>query len=556
MLKARGDFMFKKVVLYTNRLEEMKGFYEYQMGFRIVEEDAASFTLAIGDSQLVFAESDRAAIYHFALNIPGNQFSLAKSWASSRVALNRQEGMDEIYYANFDADAFYFQDPAGNVVELIGRRNVDRMGNFSIDSLLNISEVSITTPHVKEVGEQLEDLGIPVRGNKGIDPTALNFLGSGDAFILLVAPKRIWYFSKQKSEVHPLSIELMDGRQIVIDEEGNYQQASAYNPISDGMEELDFSGAVLWKKEEPWSTAKGWADRANERPNAIDTRFGIASGCKIFTAVAICQLAEEGKLAFEDWLSALLPEIFPDFDATIHQLLTHTSGIPDYFDEETMDDFEELWIQHPMYLMKTGMDFVPLFKDAPMMFEPGAKFHYNNAGFIALGLVVEKLSGMAFTDYVEERIFARAGMAASGYFRMDQLPAQTAFGYIEEGTSWRTNQYALPIKGGADGGAYVTAEDMASFWESLMGAELMSREMAERLLTPHAGDEEGEYGYGVWIDRHESGVKKFHVMGYDPGVSFHSAYYPEDGSSLTVLSNRSKGAYDVVKLIERIRSND
>jgi len=553
MLKGRGDFMFKKVVLYTNRLEEMKGFYEYQMGFRIVEEDAASFTLSIGDSQLVFAESDRSASYHFAFNIPGNQFSLAKSWASSRVDLNRQEGMDEIYYANFDADAFYFQDPAGNVVEFIGRRNVDRMGNFSIDSLLNISEVSITTPNVKEVGEQLESLEIPVRGNKGIEPSALNFLGSGDAFILLVAPKRVWYFSKQKSEVHPLSIELRDGRQIVIDEEGNYQQASTDNPISDGMEEMDFSGAVLWKKENPWMAAKGFADRANERPNAIDTRFGIASGCKIFTAVAICQLAEEGKLTFEDRLSALLPEIFPNFDVTIHQLLTHTSGIPDYFDEETMEDFEELWIQHPMYLMKTGMDFVPLFKDAPMMFEPGAKFHYNNAGFVALGLVVENISGKAFTDYVEEQIFARAGMSASGYFRMDQLPAQTAFGYIEEGSSWRTNQYALPIKGGADGGAYVTAEDMASFWDQLMGAGLLSKEMTERMLTPHAGDEDGEYGYGVWIDRQDSEVKKFHVMGYDPGVSFHSAYYPEDRSTLTVLSNKSKGAYAVVKLIEGVR---
>lgn len=545
--------MFKKAVLYTNRLEEMKGFYEYQMGFRIVEEDAASFTLSIGDSQLVFAESDRSASYHFAFNIPGNQFSLAKSWASSRVDLNRQEGMDEIYYANFDADAFYFQDPAGNVVEFIGRRNVDRMGNFSIDSLLDISEVSITTPNVKEVGEQLESLEIPVRGNKGIEPSALNFLGSGDAFILLVAPKRVWYFSKQKSEVHPLSIDLRDGRQIVIDEEGNYQQASTDNPISDGMEEMDFSGVVLWKKENPWMAAKGLADRANERPNAIDTRFGIASGCKIFTAVAICQLAEEGKLTFEDRLSALLPEIFPNFDVTIHQLLTHTSGIPDYFDEETMDDFEELWIQHPMYLMKTGMDFVPLLKDAPMMFEPGAKFHYNNAGFVALGLVVENISGKAFTDYVEEQIFARTGMSASGYFRMDQLPAQTAFGYIEEGSSWRTNQYALPIKGGADGGAYVTAEDMSSFWDQLIGAGLLSKEMTERMLTPHAGDEDGEYGYGVWIDRHENEVKKFHVMGYDPGVSFHSGYYPEDGSTLTVLSNKSEGAYAVVKLIEGVR---
>lgn len=545
--------MFKKVILYTNRLEEMKGFYEYQMGFRIVEEDASSFTLSIGDSQLVFMESDRAAFYHFALNIPGNQFTLAKSWASSRVALNRQEGMDEIYYANFDADAFYFQDPAGNIVEFIGRRNVDRMGNFSIDSLLNISEVSITTPHVKEVGEQIEELDIPVRGNKGVDPASLNFLGSGDAFILLVSPKRVWYFSKQKSEVHPLSIELADGRQIDIDEEGNYQQAKPENPISDGMEEMDFSGAVLWQKENPWSSAKGFADRANERPNAVDTRFGIASGSKIFTAVAICQLAEEGKLAFEDKLSELLPDVFPNFGVTVHQLLTHTSGIPDYFDEAIIDDFEELWVKHPMYLMKSGMDFVPLFKDAPMRFEPGAEFHYNNAGFIALGLIIEKITGRAFADYVEERIFAAAGMNASGYFRLDQLPAETAFGYIDDGETWRTNQYALPIKGGADGGAFVTADDMGLFWKGLMDYSLLSKEMTERLLAPHVGNEDSEYGYGVWMERSNGEVEKYHIMGYDPGVSFHSSYYPADKSILTVLSNKSKGAYDVVKLIESTR---
>src|SRR5690606_33272843 len=104
MLKRRGDGMFKKVTLHTNRLDELKGFYEYQMGFRIVEEDEVSFTLAIGESQLVFVQSERAAVYHFAFNIPGNQYSLAKGWASSRVTLNRQDGMDEIYYANFDAD--------------------------------------------------------------------------------------------------------------------------------------------------------------------------------------------------------------------------------------------------------------------------------------------------------------------------------------------------------------------------------------------------------------------------------------------------------------------
>lgn len=547
--------MFKKVTLYTNKLDEVKGFYEYQLGFRIVEEDESSFMLAIGESQLIFRESDRPAFYHFAFNIPGNQFTLAKGWASSRVELNRQEGMDEIYYANFDADAFYFEDPAGNIVEFLGRRNTDRMGNFTVDSLLNISEVSITTPHVAEVGKQIEDMEIPVRGNKGIDPGSLNFLGQGAAFILLVAPKRTWYFSKKKSEVHPVSIELTDGRQIDIDEEGRFGTAVPENPLSDRLEEMEFSGAAMLKADEEWAIAKGMADRANARPNAVNTRFGIASGCKIFTAVAIAQLVEEGKLSFDDVLSELLSEDLPNFPVTIHQLLTHTSGIPDYFDESVMDDFEELWQDLPMYRMKSTGDFLPLFKDKPMKFEPGESFEYNNAGFIALGMVVEKLTGNEFTDVIEERIFQRAGMDRSGYFQLDRLPAETATGYIDEGETWRTNQYAIPIKGGADGGAYTTAADMAVFWEKLMNYSLLSEEGTRNLLKVHASDKEGHYGYGVWIKKEEDEILKYHVMGYDPGVSFHSGFYPSDGSTLTVLSNESAGAYDVIQLIEQEKMN-
>ena len=551
MLGAGSDDMFKKVTLYTDKLDEMKGFYEYQLGFRIVEEDNSSFMLAIGESQLTFRHSDRPAFYHFAFNIPGNQFTLAKGWASSRLELNRQEGMDEIYYPNFEADAFYFQDPAGNIVEFLGRRNTDRMGNFTVDSLLNISEVSITTPFVAEVGKQIEEMEIPVRGNKGIEPDSINFLGQGGAFILLVAPKRTWYFSKKKSEVYPLSIELTDGRQIDIDEEGRFGTGVPENPLSDGLEEIDFSGVAMLKTDELWTAAKGMADRANTRPNAVDTRFGIASGCKIFTAVAVAQLVEEEKLAFEDLLSEVLPNDFSEFPVTIHQLLTHTSGIPDYFDESVMTDFEELWQDQPMYRMKSTQDFLPLFRGKAKLFEPGKKFQYNNAGFIALGMVVEKLTGQSFTDVIEERIFRRVGMDRSGYFQLDRLPTETANGYIDEGSAWRTNQYAIPIKGGADGGAYVTAADMAVFWESLMNYSLLSEKATHNLLSVQASDGENHYGYGVWIEKEAEAIRKYHVMGYDPGVSFHSNFYPSDHSTLTVLSNRSSGASEVIKMIER-----
>src|SRR5690606_12546631 len=108
-----------------------------------------------------------------------------------------------------------------------------------------------------------------------------------------------------------------------------------------------------------------------------------------------------------------------------------------------------------------------------MKFAPGERFQYNNAGFIVLGLIVEKATGQAFTDFVEENIFSRAGMGKSGYFRLDRLPKEAAFGYIEEENSWRTNQYAIPVKGGPDGGAFVTAGDMAAFWERLMDFTLL-----------------------------------------------------------------------------------
>ncbi|MGB6408454.1 MAG: serine hydrolase [Planococcus donghaensis] len=545
--------MFKKVILYTNQLEDMKGFYEYQLGFRIVEEDDTSFTLSMGDSQLVFRESEKAAVYHFALNIPGNQFTLAKSWTSERVTLNRQEGMDEVFYANFDADAFYFQDPAGNVVEFIARRSVDRMGNFTVDSILNISEVSITTPYVEEVGELIEDMDIPVRGSKGIEVDSLNFLGRGHAFILLVAPKRIWYFSKQKSETHPLSIELTDGRRINITGEGRFQQEKSANPILDKMEQTNFSGVAYLAIKEPWAMAKGFADRANERPNAIDTRFGIASGSKVFTAVVVCQLVEEGKISFEDQLSQLLPETFSHFNVTIHQLLTHTSGIPDYFDEQVMSDYEDLWKQRPMYGMQTTSDFIPLFKELPMMFEPGEKFHYNNAGYIALGLVVENVTEKEFVDVVTARIFEPARMQNSGYFRLDRLPGQTAFGYIEEEGEWRTNQYAIPVRGGADGGAYVTVNDMANFWNYLMDGTLLTEGMLQKMLQVYATGNNGDYGYGLWIQTQANGTLKYRIMGYDPGVSFHSSFYAAEESVLTVLSNRSDGAGELAKTIEELK---
>ncbi|ASA23065.1 serine hydrolase domain-containing protein [Paenibacillus donghaensis] len=299
----------------------------------------------------------------------------------------------------------------------------------------------------------------------------------------------------------------------------------------------------------------GYANRAELLVNRSDTRFGIASGCKLFTAIAVCQLVEQGKLSLDSPLAACMDTAqFPLFDPaiTVHQLLTHSSGIADYFDEELMDDFEELWITKPMYTLRRLADFVPMFSSQPMKFTPGERFHYNNAGFIVLGLLVEELSGMRFTDYVEQHIFRACGMEHSGYFAMDALPGNTALGYIEdEQGGWRTNVYSLPVQGGSDGGAFVTAPDMLLLWQALLDHRLLSPELTSLLLTPHMHEENEEYyGYGVWITKRGDEVFKYHVMGYDPGVSFHSAVYPASGVSAAMLSNASRGPFRLLETVE------
>ncbi|WP_088009199.1 VOC family protein [Indiicoccus explosivorum] len=213
--------MFKKVELYTSKLEDMKKFYTDLLGFPVREASADRFSVAIGSSELVFLESGTPSIYHFAFNIPGDSYSSAKEWAAQRVRLNREGESDEVYYERFDADAFYFDDPSGNVVELIARRQVRGGTEFNPAELQDISEVSITTDHVKTAAEALLANGIPQRTGDTLNPEGLNFFGKENAYVLLVPPGRTWYFSDKTSAVRPLSILFTDGKKADVSAEGN-----------------------------------------------------------------------------------------------------------------------------------------------------------------------------------------------------------------------------------------------------------------------------------------------------------------------------------------------
>lgn len=214
--------MIKSATLYTDKLKAMKRFYGNLLELDMIESTDEQFTVRIGESQLTFKQTEQPAYYHYAINIPGNQFSMMKYWIQDRVTFNREEGRDEVYFPSFDADSMYFEDPAGNVVELIGRRKRDLFGDLTKESFLNISEIGVVTPFVTEVGDYLQDMGLPLRSGTDVDPEDLNFLGRGDAYIVLVPQGRRWYFSKKVSETYPLELSWNDAK-ISLDADGKLE---------------------------------------------------------------------------------------------------------------------------------------------------------------------------------------------------------------------------------------------------------------------------------------------------------------------------------------------
>ena len=331
--------------------------------------------------------------------------------------------------------------------------------------------------------------------------------------------------------------------------------------IAAQQEKIPFSGTLYVRENAEILVAQGYgfANRAEEIPNTVQTRFGIASGAKTFTGVAICQLVDRGLLTFDTRLADCCAVSFPNFDPqiSVHHLLSHSAGNPDYFDEEVMDDYEALWLERPMYSMRTARDFLPLFAHLPMKFKPGEKWSYSNAGYIVLGLIVEHVTGMPFPHYVEENIFRVCEMNSSGYFSMDSLPKGSAHGYIPlENGGWKTNIYSIPIIGGPDGGVFTSAPDLSKFWDALLAGQLVKPVTLERMFTPHyqtnAQSGESFYGYGFWLSRQNNEPLACYMLGEDPGVAFLSAYYPGKKILFSLLGNIIDPAWEMFDCIKEL----
>ena len=247
----------------------------------------------------------------------------------------------------------------------------------------------------------------------------------------------------------------------------------------------EFSGSVLIALDgiPILQQAYGMADRSLEVPNQIDTKFNLGSMDKMFTAIAIMQLVEQGKLSLHEKIGTYLPA-YPNPEiadtVTIHQLLTHSSGFGNYFDS-------------PLYLEKHNQvrslnDYFALFTDTPLLFEPGSQFAYSNSGYIVLGLIIEAVSGISYYDYVQEHIFEPNGMLDTACFELDAVNTNLAIGYTTR--EWngndtgqiRDNGSMVPVRGGSAGGGYSTAPDLLSFRNALVNYQLLSPESTKLLL--------------------------------------------------------------------------
>ena len=305
--------------------------------------------------------------------------------------------------------------------------------------------------------------------------------------------------------------------------------------------------------------SNGYADLANQIPNTTETRFATASAGKAFVAVGILQLIEAGRLNFEDTIGELLNIDFHniDTDITVRQLLNHTSGIPDYFDESVMDEYEELWYDFPNYKIRKNSDLLPLFIEKPMMYPKGERFQYNNSGYVMLALIIEAVTHTAFDEYLKKNVFDVCNMSSTGYFELDRLPSKCASNYIycPETQDYRTNIFAVDAKGTGAGGAFVTVKDVVCFWKALSEYKLFSRKMTETMFLKQSGDgsdpEEGWYGYGVWLIDNPAGTDYVYFQGCDPGVSFISEYNPNNGMISVAVSNYCDNVWEIMRNIRK-----
>ncbi len=300
-----------------------------------------------------------------------------------------------------------------------------------------------------------------------------------------------------------------------------------------------FSGTVLIAKGPNvlLTDFAGEANKGDHMPINIDTKFNLGSMNKMFTATAVARLVEAGKLSFDDPLGkyldeSWLPKTVTD-KITLRHLITHTSGLGSYFNETYQKSSRELF--------RKLDDYKPLIKDDKPAFPPGEKFQYSNTGLFLLGVVIEKVTGEDYFEYIRKVIYGPAGMTNSDCYEMDYPVENLAIGYSPDWKSpykWQNNLYKHVLKGGPAGGGFSTVRDLHRFAMALLEGKFVSKAMLGTMWTDFKG---ADYGYGFTVASGPAGKVVGHSGGF-PGINSQLDIYVDSGYIVGVMSNIDGGA--------------
>ena len=298
--------------------------------------------------------------------------------------------------------------------------------------------------------------------------------------------------------------------------------------INEAVKADQFSGAVLVAHNGKVLLERAWglADREKNIPAAVGTQFRMGSMNKMFTSVATLQLVDAGKIALDDTVGKYLPD-YPNKDiaqkVTIRHMLTHTGGTGDIFGPE---------FNRERLNLKTHSDYVKLFGTRAPLFASGAEFRYSNYGFVLLGAIIERVSGMSYYDYVRQKIFAPAGMTSTDSLPETELVPKPALGYMKRDGKWASNENTLPWRGMAAGGGYTTVRDLLRFTKALQAGKLISSSLLAQATQVH---KQG-YGYGFGL-RGTGDWQSFGHGGGAPGMNGELRIVPKLGYVFVALSN-------------------
>jgi CubicO group peptidase (beta-lactamase class C family) len=294
----------------------------------------------------------------------------------------------------------------------------------------------------------------------------------------------------------------------------------------------EFNGSVLvvQKGKTVFQKSYGMADREWSIPNTNQTKYRIGSVTKQFAAATILRLNEEGKLQLDDKLSKYFPDYPKGDSVTIHMLLNHTSGIKNY------TDLPEFWPKAILPLSHDSM--IALFKNKPYDFSPGTNWNYSNSGYYLLGVIVEKVSGKKFTDYLQQEVINKAGLQNTSMDRLDSVLAYRSKGYAKNRTGGYNQAMFISMEGPYSAGAmFSTLEDLVAWTKALHENKILSAAFTQKMMTPYLGN----YGYGLLIDSLKTHKRVWHNGGI-PGFSAHLAYYPADDLYVAAISNNEMNA--------------